>query len=167
MIRVLFVCHGNICRSPMAEYVFKKLIADEGLEYAFHIASAGTSDEEHGNPVYPPIRRILKREGINCDSHRACRMNKEDYNKYDLLICMDAYNVRNLMRIIGADPAGKVHLLMEYTMRNHAAGNAASCKHPAPDVADPYYSGDYEAASADIHAGCSALLEKLKEDYDL
>ena len=148
-IRVLFICHGNICRSPMAEYIFKKMIKDEGIEDDFVVSSAATSYEEYGNPVYPPVKKLLRGIGINCDAHRACRMDKEDYDKYDMLICMDSRNLRNLRNIIGDDPEHKVHLLMEFTGK-------------PKDVEDPYYSGDYEAAWKDINEGCEALLNGLK-----
>ena len=151
MIKILFVCHGNICRSPMAEYLFKDMVRKEGLEDKFFISSAATSYEEYGNPIYPPVKRLLNDAGIECSSHRAYRMEKADYDKYDLLICMDSRNLRNLKNIIGSDPDGKVHLLMEYT------GIPG-------DVADPYYSGDFEATWRDINAGCRALLKKLKVD---
>ena len=149
MIKVLFICHGNICRSPMAEYIFKRMIKDEGIEDDFAVASAATSYEEYGNPVYPPVKKLLRGVGINCDSHRAYRMDKADYDRYDLLICMDSRNLRNLRNIIGDDPERKVHLLMEYTGVTR-------------DVADPYYSGDYDATWKDINEGCRALLDELR-----
>ena len=133
----------------MAEYIFKKLIKDEGIEEDFMVSSAATSYEEYGNPVYPPVKKLLRSIGINCDAHRAYRMNKEDYDKYDLLICMGSRNLRNLRNIIGDDPAKKVHLLMEYTGRSR-------------DVADPYYSGDFDETWKDINEGCAALLKELR-----
>lgn len=135
----------------MAEYIFKKMVKDEGISEHFIISSAATSFEEYGNPVYPPAKRLLNGIGINCDSHRAYRMDKEDYGRYDLLICMDSNNLRNIRRIIGDDPENKVHLLMEYT------GTVR-------DVADPYYSGNFDAAWKNINDGCRALLEELKQE---
>ncbi|MDO4489254.1 MAG: low molecular weight protein-tyrosine-phosphatase [Eubacteriales bacterium] len=148
MIKVLFICHGNICRSPLAEYLFKDMVKKAGREYEFEIASAATSYEEYGNPVYPPVKRMLNDIGIDCSEKRAYRMDKSDYNKYDLLVCMDSNNLRNLRRIIGEDTEHKVHLLMEYTGITR-------------DVADPYYSGDFDATWQDINKGCRALLEAL------
>ena len=151
MIRVLFVCHGNICRSPMAEFVFRDMAQRAGCADLFEVASAGTSAEELGNPVYPPVRRLLEGAGISCRGKRAYKLNKSDYDKYDLLICMEPYNVRNLMRIIGTDPENKVHLLGEYGGEN-------------VDLSDPYYTGDYETVWRGIHQTCQTLLETLLEE---
>ena len=115
MTKILFVCHGNICRSPMAEFVMKDLVRQAGLEGQFQIASAATSTEELGNPVYPPARRKLWEHGIRCEGKRARQMTAGDYKEYDLLIGMDEANLRNMRRICGGDPQGKLHLLLDYT----------------------------------------------------
>lgn len=148
MIKVLFVCHGNICRSPMAEFVMKKLVEDAGLAAQFHIESAATSREELGNPVYPPARRKLAEHGISCAGHAARQMTRADYEKNDLLIGMDQENLRNMQRICGGDPDGKISLLMAHTSR---PGN----------VADPWYTGDFEATWRDVAEGCRCLLAEL------
>ncbi len=153
MFRILFVCHGNICRSPMAEFVMKKLVNDAGLTDKFHISSCATSTEEiyngMGNPIYPPAQREMKSRGIPFDSKkRAVQLNRSDYDKYDYIIAMDSMNVRNIMRIIGDDKNNKVSKLLDYTDRKG-------------DVADPWYTGGFDAAFEDIYRGCSALLKKL------
>jgi len=150
MIRVLFICHGNICRSPMAEFVMKDLVKKAGLVSQFHIESAATSREEIGNPVYPPARRKLAEYGISCDGHAARQLTNADYEKYDLLIGMDSANLRNMQRIYSGDPDGKLHLLMDYTDR-------------PGDVADPWYTGDFEATWQDVLEGCQGLLHELME----
>lgn len=149
MTKILFVCHGNICRSPMAEFVMKDLVKKAGLESQFHIASAATSTEEIGNPLYPPARRKLAERGIGCAGKTARQLARADYDQYDLLIGMDSANLRNMRRICGGDPKGKIHLLMEYT------------DHPG-DVADPWYTDDFEATWRDVLAGCSGVLELLQ-----
>ncbi len=146
MKRILFVCHGNICRSPMAEYVMKDLVRKAGREQEFHIESAATSTEELGNPVYPPARRKLAEHGITCQGHAARQLCRADYDRFDLLIGMDTWNLRNMTRMCGGDPEGKIHLLLDYTSR------------PA-DVADPWYTGDFEATWRDVLEGCTALLK--------
>ena len=151
MHRVLFVCHGNICRSPMAEFVMKDLVRKAGLEDEFSIASAATSTEEIGNPVYPPARRKLAEHGIGCAGKTARQLRREDYDRYDLLIGMDGANLRNMRRICGGDPAGKLSLLLDWTGR-------------PGDVADPWYTGDFEATWRDVAAGCAALLAYLSEE---
>ena len=147
-MKILFVCHGNICRSPMAEFVMKDLVRKAGLVSQFHIESAATSREEIGNPVYPPARRKLAEHGISCDGHAARQLTNVDYEKYDLLIGMDRANLRDMYRICGGDFAGKLHLLMDYT------------KQPR-DVADPWYTDDFEATWQDVLAGCQRLLKEL------
>lgn len=147
--RILFVCHGNICRSPMAEFVMKRMVEDAGLADRFQIASAATSTEEIGNPVYPPARRKLAEHGIGCDGKTARQMTRNDYEKYDLLIGMDSANLRNMTRIAGGDPDHKIHMLLDYTSR---PGN----------VADPWYTGDFNATWRDVTEGCTALLETIK-----
>lgn len=148
MERILFVCHGNICRSPMAEFVMKYLVRKAGADERFFIASAATSTEEIGNPVYPPARRKLAEHGIGCAGKTARQMTAADYREYDLLIGMDSANLRNMRRICGGDPEGKIRLLMDFTDR-------------PGDVADPWYTGDFETTWRDISAGCRGLLEWL------
>lgn len=147
--RILFVCHGNICRSPMAEFVMKRMVEDAGLADRFQIASAATSTEEIGNPVYPPARRKLAEHNIRCDGKIARQMIRNDYEYYDLLIGMDSANLRNMARISGGDPDHKIHMLLDYTSR---PGN----------VADPWYTGDFSATWRDVSEGCKALLETIK-----
>ena len=149
MTKLLFVCHGNICRSPMAEFVMKDLVRQAGLEWKYEIASAATSSEELGNPVYPPARRKLAEHGIGCAGKTARRLTRDDYDKYDLLIGMDRMNFRNMHRICGGDPEGKIHLLMDYTDR-------------PGEVADPWYTGDFEETWQDVLEGCRGLLEQLE-----
>lgn len=151
MIKILFICHGNICRSPMAEFICKDLAAKQGREKDFFIASSATSEEEIwngvGNPVYPPAKAELAKHGISCTGKRAVRLQKSDYDKYDLLVVMDGNNLRNALRILGSDPKGKLHKLMEYTSRGG-------------DVADPWYTDRFDIAYRDILDGCTALLER-------
>lgn len=151
MTRILFVCLGNICRSPMAEFVMKDLVCKAGLEEKIQVASAGTSDEEYGNPVYPPARRKLAEHGIGCAGKTARQLTRSDYENYDLLIGMDHANLRSMRRICGGDPAGKIHLMLSYVGRD-------------ADVADPWYTGDFEATWQDVFAGCQALLEQLQNE---
>ena len=150
MTKILFVCHGNICRSPMAEYVMKDLVQKIGLEDEFEIASAATSTEEIGNPVYPPARNKLAQHGISCQGHAARQLKRADYDRWDLLIGMDQANLRNMNRICGGDPEGKIHLLMDYTAR-------------PGEVADPWYTGDFETTWQDVLLGCSQLLQLLTQ----
>ena len=151
MTKILFVCHGNICRSPMAEFVMKDLAARAGLSEEFEIASAATSSEEVGNPVYPPARRKLAEHGIPCSSHAARQLVSGDYEEYDLLIGMDRANLHNIERIVGGDPQGKVRLLLQFAGRGD-------------EVADPWYTRDFEQAYADISAGCAALLSWIRKE---
>ena len=149
MKKLLFVCHGNICRSPMAEFVMKALVQEQGLSYCYEIASAATSTEEIGNPVYPPARRTLAAHGISCAGKTARQMTKQDYAYYDLLIGMDHANLRNMRRICGGDPDGKLHLLLDYTNR-------------PGEVADPWYTDDFQATWEDVTEGCQGLLKVLE-----
>ena len=149
MIKILFVCHGNICRSPMAEYVMKTLVKDAGLSDRFEIASAATSYEEIGNPVYPPAKRELSKHGIGCAGHQARHMERSDYAHYDYLIGMDHENLRNMRRICGGDPEGKLYLLRAF------AGNSS-------EIDDPWYTGRFEEVYRQIDEGCRALLETLR-----
>ena len=149
MPKILFVCHGNICRSPMAEFVMKRLVEEAGRADEFEIASAATSTEEIGNPVYPPARRKLAEHGISCAGKTARQLRRSDYDHYDLLIGMDQYNLRNMQRMCGGDPDGKIHLLLDYTDR-------------PGDVADPWYTDNFDATWRDCMEGCTGLLETLK-----
>lgn len=153
MLRIMFVCHGNICRSPMAEFIFRDLLKKQGIEGEFSVSSSATSTEEIwgdvGNPVYPPARDELEKHGISCRGKRAVQLKKSDYDKYDLFIAMDSMNVRNIGRIFGTDPENKVHKLMDYTDRSG-------------DVSDPWYSGRFDVAYRDIYDGCAGLLERLR-----
>ncbi len=155
MIKILFVCHGNICRSPMAEFIFRKMAADAGKSDLFVIASAATSTEEIfggiGNPVYPPARAELAKHGISCEGKRAVQLCRGDYDRYDLLIGMDSANIRNMHRMLGGDPEGKIRKLMEYTERGG-------------DVADPWYSDRFDIAWRDIYDGCRGLMQSLQND---
>ena len=148
----MFVCHGNICRSPMAEFVLKDMVKRRGLKKNFVIASSATATEEIwngvGNSVYPPAKAELKKHGILCDGKQAVQLKKSDYDNYDLLVCMDSQNVRNALRILGSDTENKVYKLMNFTARGG-------------DVADPWYSGNFETAYNDIFEGCTALIQKL------
>ena len=149
MIRVLFVCHGNICRSPMAEFVLKDMVARAGISDQFSIASAATSTEEIGNPVYPPAKRMLAQHGISSDGKTARQIRKSDYTQYDIIIGMDDANMRNMRRAFGGDPENKLHLMMDYTARKGTS------------VADPWYTGDFQATWRDVYDGCHGLLESL------
>ena len=148
MKRILFVCHGNICRSPMAEFVMKKMVSDAGIADQFEIASAATSTEEIGNPVYPPARRKLAEHGISCEGKTARQITRRDYEHYDYIVAMDINNLRNLQRMLGEDKLHKISLLMNYT------------DHPR-DVADPWYTGNFEATWQDVKDGCRGLLEEI------
>lgn len=149
MIRILFVCHGNICRSTMAQSVFQHMVDESGLSGMYHIDSAATSREEIGNPPHYGTREKLRREGIPCVPHRARQMQREDYGCFDYIIGMDSANIRNILRIIGnQDPDGKVAKLLDFTERK------------GEDIADPWYTGDFEATYRDAKEGCEALLEK-------
>ncbi len=148
MIKILFICHGNICRSPMAEFVMKKMVEEAGVSHLFEIASAATSTEEIGNPVYPPARRKLAEHGICCEGKTARQITRGDYRHYDHIIAMDRNNLRNLRRVIGEDIDGKISLMMDYTDR-------------PGDVADPWYTGDFDATWRDVEEGCQGLLRQF------
>ena len=154
MIKILFVCHGNICRSPMAEFVMKDLVEKAGLKDRFHIESAATSTEEIGNPVYPPARRKLAEHGISCAGHAARQLTRKDYDQFDWLIGMDFANLRNMRRMCGGDEKNKIHLLMDYT-------------HRPGEVADPWYTGNFEATWQDVREGCEGLLRYLTKENPL
>ena len=149
-MRILFVCHGNICRSPMAEFVMKHLVSKAGLDGDFYIESAATSTEEIGNGVYPPARRKLAEHGIGCQGKTARQMTRNDYARFDLLVGMDSWNIRNMRNICGGDPDGKIVMLMDFTGR-------------PGDVADPWYTGDFEATWRDVSEGCKGILESLTQ----
>ena len=150
MNRILFVCHGNICRSPMAEFLMKDLVSKNGLQDEFYIESAATSREEIGNGVYPPVKRILNNRGIDCFAKRARQMTAADYDKFDYIICMDGNNLRNMERI-AKDAKEKYRLILDYTDSPH-------------DVADPWYTGDFATTEREIERGCAALLEFIKKN---
>lgn len=147
MHNILFVCHGNICRSPMAEFVMKDLVAKAGLESQFHIESAATSTEEICNPVYPPARRKLREHGIDCSGKTARQLSRTGGERFDLFIGMDGANLRNMRRIC-PNAEGKFRLLLDFTRR-------------PGDVADPWYTGDFEATWQDVLEGCRGLMEYL------
>lgn len=153
MIRIMFVCHGNICRSPAAEFIFRKLCKERGVSNKYYVSSSATSTEEIygnvGNPVYPPMRRELARLGIDASGKTAVQLRASDAEKYDLFIGMDGANIRNMHRILPSSAHGKIHKLLEYT------GSGA-------DVSDPWYSGEFDVAVADITKGCNALLDSLE-----
>jgi Protein-tyrosine-phosphatase len=148
MPKVLMVCHGNICRSTMAEFVFKDMVAKAGLEDKFNIASVGTSTEELGNPVHQGTRKKLAEHGISCAGKYATQIKRSDYDKYDYIIGMDRWNIKNMNRILGGDPEGKVKLLLEYAGEHR-------------DVDDPWYTGDFETTYRDVLRGCKGLFEYI------
>ena len=154
MQKICFVCHGNICRSPMAEFLFKRILEEHGRTEDFQVSSKATSSEEiyrgQGNPVYPPVREILEGLGMDCSKKRACQLQREDYENYDYFIGMDERNRENMRRILGGDPNGKLSLLGDYT------------DHPYP-IADPWYSGEFQACYEDILEGCRGLWKQIKE----
>ena len=150
MIKILFICHGNICRSPMGEFVMKDLVKKSGLESHFHIESAATSTEEIGNSVYPPARRKLAEHGISCAGKTARQLRRDDYARWDYLVGMDEANRRNMTRMCGGDPDSKISLLLDHT------------SHPR-EVADPWYTGDFERTWQDVFEGCTALLAKIRK----
>ncbi|MCD7906987.1 MAG: low molecular weight phosphotyrosine protein phosphatase [Clostridium sp.] len=147
-IKILFVCHGNICRSPMAEFLLRDIVKSRGLADSFYIASAATSREEIGNPVHRGTRAKLQQRGISTAGKCAVRLEKQDYGKYDYLIGMDRYNITNMLRILGGDPDGKVYRLLDFTERPR-------------DVADPWYTGDFDTTCDDVLEGCHGLLDHI------
>ena len=200
MIKVLFICHGNICRSPMAEFVMKDMVRRAGLAEEFYIESAATSTEEIwngiGNPVYPPAREVLAQHGISCEGKRARQMKREDYERFDMLIGMDERNIRNMKRICGHGNDEKIWKMMTFARQQEGSSGAQNrpssgisgdvssadpCtgrpggpdlsrltdamaflrKEPAPDVADPWYSGDFQRTWDDVYAACQGLLQIL------
>ncbi|MBR3760210.1 MAG: low molecular weight phosphotyrosine protein phosphatase [Ruminococcus sp.] len=151
MVKIMFVCHGNICRSPMAEFIMKKLVSDMGISSEFHIASSATSTEEIGNPVYPPARTELAGHGIGCNGKTAVQLKKSDYDKYDYFIGMDIANIRNMNRIFGSDKDGKIYKLLTFAGRSD-------------DVADPWYTRDFETTYRNIDEGCRGLIRHIMEE---
>lgn len=153
MLKIMFVCHGNICRSPMAEFIMKDMLKKANIPAV--VQSSATSTEEIwngvGNPVYPPAKAELLQHGLTCEGKRAVQLKKEDYEKYDLFVGMDSANIRNMHRILGGDKDGKIRKLMDYTSRGG-------------DVADPWYSDRFDVAYRDIYDGCKALLEIIKNN---
>ena len=149
MTKILLICHGHICRSPAAEFIFKDLLRRAGLAEAYQVESAATSDEEIGNPVYPPMRRVLAERGISCAGKTARRLRRSDYETYDLLVGMDGENLWNMRRLFHGDAEGKLHILTEYAGR------------PNDSIADPWFTRDFERAYEDIHEACEGLLEAL------
>ena len=154
MLDILFICHGNICRSPMAEFVMKDLTERQGLAGKFQIASAATSREELGNDIHPGTRRVLEREGIPFSSRQARQITKSDYEAYDYIIAMDRANLRNLERLLGGDPESKFFLFLEFAGEHQ-------------DIADPWYTGNFDETYRDIQQGCTALLEFLLQQHKL
>lgn len=144
----MMVCHGNICRSPSAEFVLKDLAKKSGVQSELFVASSATSTDEIGSPVYPSARAELARHGISCDGKYAVQLKKSDYDKYDLFIGMDSANIRNVLRIFGSDPGNKIKKMMDYTERGG-------------DVADPWYTGDFKTTYTDIYDACKGLLEQI------
>lgn len=151
MTKILFVCLGNICRSPMAEFVFRDMVQKQGLGDRFSVASAATSTEELGNPVHPGTQRRLAREGISTRGKTAVQLTRRDYQRYDYLIGMEQRNLSGMLRILGSNPAGKVHRLLDFTDRPR-------------DIADPWYTGDFDRTYDDVVEGCRGLLEHLLEE---
>ena len=147
--RIMFVCHGNICRSPMAEFLLKDMTKKDGMTDRFVIASAGTSHEELGNPVHQGTRKKLAQDHISAAGKLAVQLTKADYEKYDLILGMDRANISNILRIVGSDPQDKVHRLLDFTEQPR-------------DIADPWYTGDFETTYTEIKAGCTALLKHLR-----
>ena len=150
-IRVLFVCHGNICRSPMAEFLFRRMVEQAGLSRQIQAASAATSTEEIGNPVYPPVRRLLAKHGISTEGKTAVQLRRQDYDRYDWIVAMDTENLWGIRRILGGDPAHKVFRLLELSDRPR-------------DIADPWYTGDFQQTYDDLMEGCALLLDKVRKD---
>jgi protein-tyrosine phosphatase len=168
MIKILFICHGNICRSPMSEFVLKDMVEKRNLADLFEIASAATSTEEiwggRGNPIYPPAQEELRRHGIgrtaytNFSGKRARQVTKADYRIYDYILCAEAINMRNTIRITGADVEGKIHLLLDYAVGSPRCGKS---------IADPWYTGNFTVTYADIVEGCEGFLNYLEREGKL
>lgn len=150
----MFVCHGNICRSPMAEFVLRHMVKERSLSDKFYIASSATSREEIGNPVHRGTKRKLSEVGISCDGKQSIQLTKKDYETYDYILVMESYNIKNALRIVGEDNAGKIHRLLDFSTRPR-------------DIADPWYTGNFDTTYNDITEGCEALLDYiLKNQQD-
>lgn len=154
MVKILFVCHGNICRSPMAEYVMKDMVKELGIAERYEISSAATSTEEIGNPVYPPAKAKLAEHGIRCKGHHARQMTRDDYEYYDFLIFMDKWNLLNARRFIGLDKKHKASMLLDH------------CGRQGEQVADPWYTGDFDATWNDVVQGCTGLIDEIEQGKD-
>ena len=152
MARILFICHGNICRSPMAQFMMRDMVKKAAPVDRTVIDSAAATSEELGNPVYPPAAKVLREHGIDCSGHAARKMTRDDYNRYDMLIGMDHENIRDMRRISGGDPEGKIRLLLDFAGR------------PGEEVSDPWYTRDFGAAWRDIETGCRGLLKVITKD---
>ena len=150
MVKIMFVCHGNICRSPMAEFIMKQKVEERGIEEDFYIESCATSSEEIGNPVYPPAKQVLQRRGINCSAKRARKITKGDYERFDYIVCMDSNNLRNLKLMFPNDNGKKISKILSFTGIDR-------------DVADPWYSGDFSATEEDVCIGCEAILKYIEK----
>ena len=155
MTKILFVCHGNICRSPAAEFVLKDMLRRAGKAEEFQVDSAATSTEEIGNPVYPPMRRVLAEHGIDCAGKTARKIRREDYDAFDLLVCMDEVTIGRTRRFFGGDPAGKVKNLLDYAGRT------------GEEIDDPWYTRDFDTAMREITEGCGAMLDALSDEVTL
>ncbi len=151
MIKILFICHGNICRSPMAEFVMKDMVRKRGLSDEFYIASAATSTEEIGNGVHHGTRKKLASVGISTDGKTAVQLKKSDYDKYDYLIGMDSWNVRNMKKMLPTDAENKLHLLLDFSEEPR-------------DIADPWYTGNFDVTYNDVVEGCEALLNTIEKE---
>lgn len=150
MHKILFVCHGNICRSPMAEFIMKQMVEERGIGEDFYIESCATSSEEIGNPVYPPAKQVLQRRGINCSAKRARKITKGDYERFDYIVCMDSNNLRNLKLMFPNDNGKKISKILSFAGIDR-------------DVADPWYSGDFSATEEDVCIGCEAILKYIEK----
>lgn len=153
MIHVMFVCHGNICRSPMAEFIFRNMVEERGLSHLFYIASSGTSTEEIGNPVHHGTRKKLREYDISVEGKTAVQLKKADYQKYDYLIGMEQVNVKNMQRILGQKDGKKIRRLLDFSNR-------------PGDIADPWYTGNFDETYNDVYEGCAALLETILEEHN-
>lgn len=148
MLKIMFVCHGNICRSPMAEFVFRHMVKERSLSDKFYIASSATSREEIGNTVHRGTKSKLSEVGISCDGKKAIQLTKKDYEIYDYILGMESFNIKNALRIVGDDKAGKIHRLLDFSVRPR-------------DIADPWYTGNFDETYNDITEGCEALLDYI------